>query len=220
LAEFRLGKAAETRPLRLGSAESVVRWLLAPRFPEVLSAAGSVVESENHRTSAIVEKLENGSLDVGIIRAGAGDDRLVRLPFTTIKFLLMVPRSRLPDKSPEGIAQAGVLPFILLTGDGTFVRSVERVATENSLTLQLYARVDGFGPAIELAKTLDAATFIPAQAQGEFQLDRFTPVPLVGLDQMDRDLVVAYNRDTAELNPRAQRFATRLSRAFETARRS
>jgi hypothetical protein len=190
--------------------------LLLPRFPEVLAASGGAVDVGTYRTAAIIDRLESGQLDVGIIRADAASDELERLPFPTLRFVLMVPRSELPDKSAAGIMNARVLPMIMLTGDGLFVRSAERVAKANGLTLQVRARVEGFGLAIEAAKILSAATFVPTQAQKEFPPEQFTPVALDAVDEMDRKLAVAYGRKTAELNTRARRFALRLSRAYET----
>jgi len=199
----------------LGAADSIVRWMLLPRFPEVLVASGGSVDVGTYRTSAIIERLENGQLDVGIIRADAASDDLDRLTFPTLRYVLMVPRSVLPDKSAAGIQNARTLPFVMLTGDGLFVRSVERVSKANGLTLQVRARVESFGLAAEAAKVLNAATFVPTQAQKEFPPEQFTPVTLDAIEEMDRKLAVAYGRKTAELNTRARRFALRLSRAFE-----
>lgn len=90
-----------------------------------------------------------------------------------------------------------------------------RLSKANGLTLQVRARVESFGLAVEAAKVLSAAAFVPTQAQKEFPPEQFTPVELDSIEEMDRKLVVAYGRKTAELNARARRFALRLSRAYE-----
>ena len=46
-------------------------------------------------------------------------------------------------------------------------------------------------------------------------VERFTPVALDAMRELDRPLAVVFDRKTAELNTRARRFAVRLSRAFE-----
>jgi DNA-binding transcriptional LysR family regulator len=217
LRELRESEGQESKPLTLGAGDSVVRWLLIPRFPEVLVASGSTIDVGTYRTSAIVERLENGQLDVGIIRADAGSDALERLAFPALRYLLMVPRSELPDKSPAGIHAAGTLPFVMLNGDGRFVRNVKTITDANGLKLQIRARVESFSLAVEAAKVLNAATFIPTQAQEEFPVELFTSVTLEAMEAMDRPLAVAYGLKTAELNTRARRFALRLSRAYETA---
>jgi len=89
------------------------------------------------------------------------------------------------------------------------------VSKANGSTLQVRARVEDFGLAVEAAKILNAATFVPTQAQKEFPPEQFTPVTLDAIEEMDRSLAVAYGRKTAELNTRARRFALRLSRACE-----
>jgi|GEM_PF-817832 len=206
----------DAKPLKLSAGDSVLRWILFPRLPEVLSAAGTAVEIGTHRTSEIVDRLERGELDVGIIRADAGGDALERLPFPTMRFVFMAPRSALPGKSAAGIHAVASLPFVMLNGDGRFVRGVEQVAKENGITLQIAVRVESFGLAIEAAKTLNAAVFVPADAEREFSIEQFTPVPLDKIRSLDRALAVAYGRKTAEFNSRARRYALRLSRAWET----
>ncbi len=216
LRDLREAEGQESKPLRLGAGDSIVRWLLIPRFPEVLGASGGNLEIATHRTAATLERLESGQLDVGIIRADAGNDRLECLVFPTLRYVLMVPRSELPDKSAAGINAVMTLPFVMLTGDGQFVRNVSNIATANNLTLQIRARVESFSLAVEAAKILNAATFVPAQAEKDFSVEQFTPVALKGIGQMDRPLAVAYDRKTAEFNTRARRFSLRLSRAFES----
>jgi len=93
LRELKEEEGVESKPMMLGAADSIVRWLLLPRFPEVLVASGGSVDVGTFRTSAFIERLESGQLDVGIIRADAASDDLERLPFPTLRFVLMVPRS-------------------------------------------------------------------------------------------------------------------------------
>jgi DNA-binding transcriptional LysR family regulator len=217
LRELRDSDGQESKPLKLGAGDSIVRWLLIPRFPEILAASAGTLDIGTHRTAATLERLESGQLDVGIIRADAANDGLECLAFPTLRYVLMVPRSELPDKSAAGINKVGTLPFVMLTGDGQFVRNVNNVAASNRLALQIRARVESFSLAVEAAKILNAATFVPAQAERDFSVEQFTPVTLEAIAQMDRPLAVAYDRKTAELNPRARRFALRLSRAYEGA---
>lgn len=217
LQDLRDSEGSESKPLTLAAGDSVVRWLLMPRLPEVIAVSGGAIDVGTNRTAAIVDRLENGQLDVGIIRADAGSETLERLAFPALQYVLMAPRSALPDKSAAGIQAIENLPFVMLTGDGQFVANVERVARANRLTLQVRVRVENFGLAVEAAKMLDAAVFVPTQAEKEFPIEQFTPVSLDAIREMDRPLAVAFGRKTAELNARARRFAIRLSRAFETA---
>ncbi len=216
LQDLQDSEGLESKPLTLAAGDSVVRWLLIPRLPEVIVASGGALDLGTNRTAAIIDRLESGQLDVGIIRSDAGGDSLERLSFPPLRYVLMVPRSALPDKSAAGIQAVERLPFVALTGDGQFVANVERVAKANTLNLKVQVRVENFGLAMEAAKTLDAAVFVPTQAEKEFSVEQFTPVKLEAIREMDRPLVVAFGRKTAELNTRARRFAIRLSRAFET----
>lgn len=219
LADLRAGPDGLGKPLRLGAAESIVRWLLVPRIPEVLSAVGGQLEIRTRPTDELVAQLSSGELDVGIFRADAASDELETFPFPGISYVLMVPRSLLPEKSATGIRNITTIPLILLTGDGRFVRLVERVITTNGLPTRIVARVEMFSLAVELAKTMSAATFVPSSAIAEFPADSFTPVSLDGMDTMQRKLVLGVNKRTATLNTRASRAALKLSRAYESSAR-
>ena len=210
------GANSDTPPaLRIGAAESAIRWLLVPRLPEVIAAAGGPVETENHRTEQIVARLESGQLDLGIIRADARNDSLETAPFPTLRYVLMVPRSLLPEKSAAGIHAVKILPYVSIAGDGKLVRAFAKIADAGHLPLKTKCRVDSFSLAVEAAKVMTAATIVPSQAEGEFPAEHFTSVTLKGMDALDRKLTLAFSKRAAELNPRIRRFAIRLSRAFD-----
>ncbi len=214
LKDLSSGGEASSRPIKLGAADSIVRWLLIPRFAELISTAGVSVEIENYRTKEIIVRLENGQLDLGIIRHDAKKEDLEILPFPTLSYCLMVPRAVLPDKSAEGIKAVRLLPLILLSGDGQLAQGIERVIKTNRLPVKVLAQVESFSLAVEAAKSIGAATFVPVQAENEFPTELFAKVPLEGMSSINRKLAVAYSRKTAELNSRAARFALRLSRGF------
>lgn len=213
LAEMSGGSGSE-KPLKMGAAESIMRWVLVPRYPEVLSAVAGRLDVENHRTNRIVELVLSGGLDLGIVRTDAVTNELEATPFPSLRYVLMVPRSVLPDKSATGITSAGELPFVSIDGDGRFVRNVDRFMEENGLATTVLARVESFSLAVELAKVMSAATVVPAQAAKEFAADQFASVELEGMEKMDRALSVVVSKRTAELNNRARRAAVRLARIF------
>lgn len=202
------------RPLRLGTAESIIRWMLIPRYSEIVSSVGSQVDVENQRTKSIIEMVEDGRLDLGIVRTDGVTAEVEGEPFPTLKYVLMVPRAVLPDKSATGIREVRRLSMVLIDGDGRFVRNVERLIEQNELPVKVAARVESFSLAVELSKVLGAATIVPQQAAKEFAADIFASVPVEGMDKLDRPMTVISSKRTAELNPRARRAAARLSRLF------
>lgn len=210
------GGGGSERPLKMGVAESIMRWMLVPRYPEVLSTLGGRLDVENHRTNRIVDLVLSGGLDLGIVRSDAVTEELEATPFPTLRYALMAPRSVLPGKSALGITSVGELPFVLIDGDGRFVRSVIRLMEQNELTMNVVARVESFNLAVELAKVMSAATIVPKQATTEFAADQFAVVELDGLEKLDRSLSVVVSKRTAELSTRARRAATRLGRLLNS----
>lgn len=202
------------RPLRLGVAESIMRWVIVPRYTEVLSAVGARLDVENHRTNRIIELVVSGGLDLGIVRTDAVTSELESVPFPTLSYVLMVPREVLPDKSATGIKNVKELPFVILDGDGQFVRNVTRLLEGHQLPFSIVGRVESFSLAVDLAKVMSAATIIPEQATKEFSAAHFASVELEGLINLNRSLALVFSRTTADLNPKTRRAALRLSRLF------
>jgi DNA-binding transcriptional LysR family regulator len=217
LAGIRNGPHGIGKPLRLGAPESVVRWTLVPRFLEVISAAGGPVDVETHATAEIIDRLQAGEMDVGIFRADAATDELETFPFPELAYVLMVPRSLLPDKSATAIANVQELPLVMLAGDGKFVAGAERVLMKNGVPFRIVSRVQMFSLAVDLAKTLGAASFVPTCAAGAFAMSDYAPIHLKGMDAMTRKLVIGVSVRIAALNTKARRAAMKLSRAFEPA---
>jgi DNA-binding transcriptional LysR family regulator len=211
------GGAGSQRALKMGAAESIMRWVLVPRYSEVLLTVDGRLDVENHRTNRIIELVLSGGLDLGIVRSDAVTDELEATSFPALRYALMVPRRVLPDKSATGIRSVGELPFVLIDGDGRFVRSVIRLMEQNELPLKVVARVESFNLAVELAKVMSAATIIPMQAASEFAADQFASVEIEGMGKLDRALSVVVSKRTAELSTRARRVATRLGRLFNSA---
>lgn len=215
LGELRERDGVDFRPISMAASDSVLRWIVLPRLQEVLATAQAQVEVSTHRSAEIVDRLVSGDLDVGILRADAGGDELERLAFPAMRYSLLVPRALLPGKSAAGIHSVGSLPFVMINGDPQFSRATELVAEKNGFQLQVRVKVETFGLAIEAARILEAAVFVPSLAEKEFSMDQFAAVELDEMTLLERPLVVAFGKKTAELNTKAKRFAQRLSRVFE-----
>ena len=202
------------RAVRLGTAESIMRWVLIPRYTELTTAVGARIDVESHRTERIVEKVLTGGLDLGIVRADAVTPELESFEFPALTYSLLIPRDILPDKSAAGLRAVKTLPFVLIDGDGRFVRGVKTLLEKNEIPAQVVARVESFSLATELAKTLSAATIVPQQASVEFAADRFAIAEIEGLAALTRPLSVIVSKQTAELSTHAWRAASRLSRLY------
>lgn len=202
------------RVVRMGTAESIMRWVLIPRYAELVTAVGARIDVESNRTERIVEKVLNGGLDLGIVRADAVTPELESFEFPALAYSLLIPRAILPDKSAAGLRAVRTLPLVLIDGDGRFVRGVRALLEKNEITAQVIARVESFSLAAELAKAISAATIVPRQATGEFAADQFAIAEIEVLAALTRPLSVIVSKQTAELSTHAWRAASRMSRLF------
>jgi len=181
----------EQKPIKLGAGESVIRWFLIPRIKEIIAAAGATVELENHGTEEIWRKLEEGELDVGILRADAVRGSCAALAFPSMTYVLMVPKKWLASKPGAGRHQ---IPVAIFGSEDEFVANAMRIAKDNGFTLKIQVRAKSFNLIAAIAKNLNVAAFVPSAAQVEFAPSRFTALELKGMGRLTRPLAVAYNQ--------------------------
>lgn len=199
------------RPLKLGAGESIIRWFLVPRIRRVMAAARAPVILENYPTSELWRRLEEGELDVAILRAESVGSSGTALAFPSATYILMVPRALAPLRR---IREQGELPVVLLDGEDGFEANAARIAQANGFALKILVRVRSFNLVMTIAANLGVAAFVPSAAQAEIPADQFVIVPLKGLARLTRRLAVAYNRKISALDDRAQSLAEKLSEEF------
>ncbi|MDB6167914.1 MAG: transcriptional regulator, LysR family [Verrucomicrobia bacterium] len=201
----------QQKPIKLGAGESIIRWFLIPRIQEIIAAAGAPVILENYTTEEIWKKLEQGELDVGILRADAVRGSCTALAFPSITYVLMVPKAFAGTKKGKAMRE---LPIAILGSEVEFENNATRLAHDNGYALKIQVRAKSFNLVTAIANNLNVAAFVPSAAQSEFSPDRFVRVDLKGIRRLTRPLAVAYNQKTAELNERARQFAMTLSNAY------
>lgn len=207
------------KPTRIGASDAIMRWMLIPRYAEILNAVGAI-KVENHRTREIIDAVLNSEVDLGIIRADAATMEFEVEAFPALTYALAVPRALLPEKSASAILNVRDLPFVSIDGDGAFVRAVTGLFTQHDLPVRIVGRVESFSLAVELAKSFPAATIVPKQAMAEFPSETFAQVALEGMAKLDRPLAVICNKQAVLLSSTLRRNAARLARLFSGSQRS
>jgi DNA-binding transcriptional LysR family regulator len=195
----------------IGAGESILRWLVIPRIPEVMTGPNAVhLEFRTCRTDEAVRCVQDGSLDLAIVRSDAVDDSFQSIPVGAIDYCLVVPRRRLPEKSAAAVSLMKEIPLALLRSEGMLARGVIELARKKEYPITVRAKADSFSLLIELMENTDLASVLPVPAADRLSKERFARVELPGIESLRRELRLIYQKRTYELREAVRRMVSRI----------
>jgi DNA-binding transcriptional LysR family regulator len=157
--------AGHAETVVLGAGESILRWLVIPRIPEVMTGPNAVrLELRTCRTEEAVRCVQDGSLDLAIVRSDSVDDSFRSIPVGAIDYCLVVPRHGLPEKSAAAVSLMKEIPLALLRSEGMLARGVIELARKKEYPITVRAKADSFSLLIELMENTDLASVLPIPA--------------------------------------------------------
>lgn len=197
----------------IGAGESVLRWLLLPHISELMTAVPrSVFNLRTFSTEKVVRAVEEGSIDLAIVREDAVGEPLTALDAGFMDYCLVVPRALLPGRSAAGFKQAKNTPFAMLGGDGVHARQVATLAKENDYAISVRLKLENFTLLIEAMKNGDFAAVLPISAATHLSKEQFAIVEMPGIEKLRRKLVVATEPRCAALRENVRRVAQRVAK--------
>jgi len=198
--------------IRIGAAESILRWMLMPRLTELQGLSpGVTFELLPDNTQRCVAGVKEGHLDLAIVRKDAADGSLKALSCGSFKYGLVVPRSLLPGKTAAGFRHLERIPFALLTGDGALASGVRSLSVAMGVALDVRVKAENFTLLISAMENNDLAAVVPVLAIGSLSKERFAVVELEEMRSLTRDLVLLYSPEAAALREIVRRLAPRIS---------
>ena len=99
LSDFQREQEGQPKVFVIGSGASTLEWLVTPKLPALAEALGNVqLSTETHRSRALVEAVQEGRVDLAVVRKDAIPDPSKKnsLPLLKLTFHLCIPRSLLP----------------------------------------------------------------------------------------------------------------------------
>jgi len=212
--------AAERRvALRIGAAESVLRWLLVPKIQDLRRLSPGVrFEFQTQRTAQLVEGVMTGRLDMIIIREDAADDSLKILPCGSMNYVFVVPRALVPGRTAAGFQLLPTIPFAMLSGDGILTKNILNLAKKTGVNLDVQIEAENISLLIAAIKNADFAAIIPAPALADLSKEQFTVVEIDDMKMLTRELVLAYSPEAAQLRESIRGLAPRISALIQRAR--
>lgn len=205
LNEFARGESSLT--VRIGAGESALEAFVYPRFKELRSTLPKVrFEFVNLTTREIIKELAAGGIEFGLLRENAGIENCETRFVGSLEFDLVAPRSLLRKGNLEEIRRLKELPTAILSGKGSFVRSLLSLAREEQWPLVPVARADSFTKLSALARNGDLAVVLPKELSGKFPESRFTRCCLSAFKQLTRRLTLAVSREAKTIRPALGRY--------------
>jgi DNA-binding transcriptional LysR family regulator len=213
LADFKAATRQQPQTLQIGAGDSVIQWLILPTLSSVRKKLPEVrLKFLNLPTQGIVERVESGEMEMGIVRDDAVTDRLASEKLGPMAFGFFIPKRVLAGKEKttwqEVLAQC---PLVTLEGVGSHRHVLQSAAEEDLLTLQIEVECSSF-PAI--AKAMASASLggiLPLAAASELPLGQFTRLKVPWIGRLERNMSLIWSPRVASMRDRVESSARTLA---------
>lgn len=211
LNEFALGEAAST--IRIGTGESALEAFIYPRFKALRAALPGVkFEFVSLTTREIVKELAAGGIEFGLLRENAELEGCQVRFVGALEFDLVVPRSFLPEGGAAEINRIKELPMAILSGKGSFVRTLLSLVKKEQFPLIPVAMADSFAKLAALAQTSGLAAVLPRELSAPLSEGQFARYRPPSFEQLTRRLALAVSSDAKTIRPVLDRHFELISR--------
>lgn len=199
-----LSSESDNRPIIVAAGESILRWIILPAVarPTMQSFHWTL---KSMRTRQVLEALNNGNADLGVVREDAVTNDFAFKTVGAIDYVWTFPRKLLPGQTAAGIYDAKRLPFALLAGDGKLARQILETAERNHLRLDICMELESFSLLVEAVKTRNLGAVIPRNAIDEFSEAEFAMIEDEQMAIPPRPLLLVAHEKTQLLRPRIRK---------------
>lgn len=217
LEDFSEGCSGDLGSYTIGAGDSVIQWSLLPRLNELQACMGKAdLTFKNLRSAEIIDGVEKGTIDFGIVRSDAATSRLASREVGAFQFSLFHPIV----ESAEGLDEAGLLshfPFAGMEGGGNYQEHLDQLIASHGIIMKTSVSCSSFPMMAKAVRTLDMAAILPDIAAEELPASRFRKVDLVGLQPLGRNLVICWNQRLAKMNTHLLHLGEAISELFKGA---
>lgn len=205
LHDFQLRAQNQPVTFSIGSGDSLVQWLILPRLAALQKRLPNInLRLQNLRSVEIANRLQELSLDFGIVRHDALPESLSAFSIGKMGHALFCPKRLLKNAKPPSPRQIlETTPLVMQTSDGVFMRQFRDWEAKNRLTVSKVLECDSFPQACAALKSGEYAAILPTIARCDLPQDTYLEVALPFLNKHPRQLCVAWNPRTLRLRSEA-----------------
>lgn len=197
--------------LSIGSGDSFIQWLLLPRLKAITESLPNVnLRFLNLPTMEIIKLLDEGRIDLSLVRKSAVGRSLKSVSLGTLKFSLFAPAELVRSKA-AGSNQNRVLdglPLATLEGDGSFRQELAVAARKQKAKLNVQLECSSFPLVARALKVGKLAAVLPSIAASELTDAGVVEMSLTSLNHLNREMCLAWS-------PRQERIRPVLEKAIK-----
>lgn len=212
LEEFLAACGNQPLELTVGAGESLIQWWLLPRIPPPNILGKNVTLAfENLRNEDILSGLKTGVLDFGVLSRSVDDPKIESIPLGRMEFRLFVPETLCGhSKKPKASILKG-LPLAQLTNASAITRALEQEAKRKKLNLNIRFKFSSYPQLARAILNGQVAGVMPALAAAGMPAGAVRSVALPLLDNLTREVQLAWSVSMAEVRPEIQRVVKLLA---------
>lgn len=188
----------------IGAGETLIQWLLFPACEAIQRQAGKVVFTfKNLESSRLIEALQQGEIDVALIRREDVTPSLAHTEAWTYSQAAFVPKVLSRSTSALRIEELAALPWAVLEGRGHFRQFLESKARENAIKLNAVIECSSYTQIAMAIQTGRYAGFLPEFGKHVAFTGNAAIVqrPLAKELRYDRSLVLAWREASVRNRP-------------------
>lgn len=206
LADFQTTQAGRPVTLTIAAGESLLRWLLLPRMPELQrDLSGVRFRFLNLPTAEVITRLRDGSVDLGLVRDGGDIGPLKTRRLGGLEFSWFVPRSLLAGAGAgaggRSLKALLALPLAVIEGAGQHRATLERLAANAGRPLNIRIELPSLPLVAEVVRAGLAAAVLPAIARGELVSEGIVELRPRETGTLKRRICLVWNRRMARVRP-------------------
>jgi DNA-binding transcriptional LysR family regulator len=194
-----------------------VHWLLLPRLAALQNSLQDInLRLQNLRTAEVISRLQESSLDFGLVRRDALTDPLAAFLIGKMEYALFCPKALVRSADPPSPRQLlATIPLAMQSGAGAFMRQFRNWAEENSLDVSIKLECDSFPQACRSLGSGEFVAILPTIARCDLPKEAYLELPLPFLNKRPRQLCLAWNPRTLRLRSEAVRVCDVLRAALK-----
>ena len=205
LHDFHLRASKQPLTFSIGGGDSLVQWLVLPRLAGLQKRLPNVnLRLQNLRTAEVISRLQESSLDFGLVRREVLTEPLAAFPIGKMEYALFCPKGLIKSAEPPSPRQIlTTISLAMQSGDGAFMRQFRDWEKDNGLEVSIKLECDSFPQACRALASGQFTAILPTIARSDLPKDAFFELGLPFLNKRPRQLCLAWNPRTLRLRSEA-----------------
>lgn len=215
LEDFQERCSGELGSYTIGAGESIIQWRLIPRLKDIKDSFEKAdITFKNLRTRSIIDGINKGSIDFGIVRKSALTSGLESVNIGSLDLALFLPRKAHPKGGDEATLLS-TLPLATMEGEGSYQSFLDELPAIHGIIIRKSISCSSFPMMAKTLKVLRIAAILPKIAKEELTSAEFEMREMDSLQTLRRKLCICWNKRRAKMNPTLQELGSSLSKLIK-----